>query len=170
MRRFQRPGRSAASVASPSGGWGAPFPTMPTAYWKPQYVFGARGCTRRTFMRARMRIRRSWNRHGAGQASPRSPPRGEGRPRLPAGRREEEQILKGYANGAVDYVVKPFSPETMIAKVRVFLEHYRREQHLRHEIALQQRERDEFERRERMARAEADAHREHLYALFMKAP
>src|SRR5438045_1296041 len=29
---------------------------------------------------------------------------------------------------------------------------------------------DEFERRERMARAEAEAHREHLFALFMKAP
>ena len=85
-------------------------------------------------------------------------------------RREEEQILKGYANGAVDYVVKPFAPETMIAKARVFLEHYRREQLLRREVAQQQQERDEFERRERMARAEADAHREHLHALFMKAP
>ena len=85
-------------------------------------------------------------------------------------RREEEQILKGYANGAVDYVVKPFAPETMLAKAQVFLEHYRRDQLLRHEVAQQQRERDEFERRERMARAEADAHREHLYALFMKAP
>ncbi|MGZ6124799.1 MAG: hybrid sensor histidine kinase/response regulator, partial [Myxococcales bacterium] len=31
-------------------------------------------------------------------------------------------------------------------------------------------ERDELERREQMARAEAEAHREHLYALFMKAP
>jgi signal transduction histidine kinase/DNA-binding response OmpR family regulator len=85
-------------------------------------------------------------------------------------RREEAHILKGYANGAVDYVVKPFAPETMLAKVRFFLEQYRREEVLRHEIAAQRRDREESERRERLARAEADAHREHLYALFMKAP
>jgi signal transduction histidine kinase/DNA-binding response OmpR family regulator len=78
-------------------------------------------------------------------------------------RREEEHILKGYANGAVDYVLKPFAPETMLAKVRILIDQYRREQGLK-------RQRDTFERRERLARAEADAHREHLYALFMKAP
>ena len=85
-------------------------------------------------------------------------------------RREEEQILKGYANGAVDYVVKPFTPEVMVAKVTYFLEQHRRERALKAEAAQRVKERDEFERRERMARAEADAHREHLYALFMKAP
>ena len=85
-------------------------------------------------------------------------------------RREEEEILKGYANGAVDYVIKPFAPETMIAKVRAFLDMYRHEQDLKREAALRARERDEFELREKRARAEADAHREHLYALFMKAP
>jgi signal transduction histidine kinase/DNA-binding response OmpR family regulator len=85
-------------------------------------------------------------------------------------RREEEQIVKGYANGAVDYVVKPFAPEAMIAKVRFFLDQRRRELALKEEAAQLARERDEMERRERRARAEADAHREHLYALFMKAP
>lgn len=85
-------------------------------------------------------------------------------------RREEEHIIKGYANGAVDYVVKPFAPETMIAKVRFFLEAHQREIALKREAQLRLQERDEFERREQMARAEADAHREHLYALFMKAP
>src|SRR5207248_86919 len=85
-------------------------------------------------------------------------------------RREEEHIIKGYANGAVDYVVKPFAAETMLAKVRFFLEQHRREQILRRELAAQKVEREEIERRERLARAEADAHREHLYALFMKAP
>src|SRR5690349_3247973 len=64
-------------------------------------------------------------------------------------RREEEEILKGYANGAVDYVIKPFAPGTMIAKVRAFLELYRHEQDLRREAALRAQERDEFERRER---------------------
>ncbi|MFL5457200.1 MAG: response regulator [Myxococcales bacterium] len=85
-------------------------------------------------------------------------------------RREEEQILKGYANGAVDYVLKPFAPEAMIAKVRFFLDQHRRELTLRQEAEERTRERDELERRERRARAEADAHREHLYALFRKAP
>lgn len=85
-------------------------------------------------------------------------------------RREEEEILKGYANGAVDYVVKPFAPENMVAKVSFFLSQHRREVALQREVAERARERDELERRERMARAEADAHREHLYALFMKAP
>ncbi len=85
-------------------------------------------------------------------------------------RREEEEILKGYANGAVDYVVKPFAPETMVAKVHFFLEQYRREHTLRGELAAQKQKREELERREEMARAEVEAHREHLYALFMKAP
>jgi signal transduction histidine kinase/DNA-binding response OmpR family regulator len=85
-------------------------------------------------------------------------------------RREEEEIIKGYANGAVDYVVKPFAAETMLAKVRFFVDQYRREQQLRNELASKRLDNDELERREQRARAEADAHREHLYALFMKAP
>jgi PAS domain S-box-containing protein len=85
-------------------------------------------------------------------------------------RREEEEILKGYANGAVDYVLKPFAPEAMIAKVRFFLDQHRRELTLRQEAEQRTRERNEMEERERRARAEADAHREHLYALFRKAP
>src|SRR5204862_202058 len=56
-------------------------------------------------------------------------------------RREEEQILKGYANGAVDYVVKPFSPETMVAKVRFFLDQHRRQLALKEEASQLARER-----------------------------
>ena len=85
-------------------------------------------------------------------------------------RREEEEIVKGYAQGAVDYVVKPFAPEAMVAKVRFFLDQHRRQLALKEEASQLARERDEMELRERRARAEADAHREHLYALFMKAP
>ncbi len=62
--------------------------------------------------------------------------------------REEEHILKGYAKGAVDYVVKPFTPETMIAKVRIFLDQHRREEGLKREAIMRSQERDEFERRE----------------------
>src|SRR6266478_9486965 len=80
-------------------------------------------------------------------------------------RREEEEILKGYANGAVDYVVKPFAPETMIAKVRIFLEQHRREKALLRELTQRRQERDELERRERMARGGRGASRASLRAL-----
>ena len=74
-------------------------------------------------------------------------------------RREEEEIVKGYAQGAVDYVVKPFAPEAMVAKVRFFLDQHRRQLALKEEASQLARERDEMELRERRARAEADAHR-----------
>jgi signal transduction histidine kinase len=84
--------------------------------------------------------------------------------------REEEHILKGYTHGAVDYIVKPFDPTALLAKVRIFVEQYTREQGLREEAALRLRERDEFKEREEAAHADAEAQRQHLYALFMQAP
>jgi CheY-like chemotaxis protein len=36
--------------------------------------------------------------------------------------RDEEQIFQGYAYGAVDYLVKPFNPQVLRAKVGVFVE------------------------------------------------
>jgi signal transduction histidine kinase len=41
---------------------------------------------------------------------------------LTASSREEQQIFKGYESGAVDYIVKPFYPDVLVSKVRVFLE------------------------------------------------
>jgi signal transduction histidine kinase len=41
---------------------------------------------------------------------------------LTAASAEETQIFKGYESGAVDYIVKPYDPVILIAKVRVFLE------------------------------------------------
>ena len=35
---------------------------------------------------------------------------------------EEERIFKGYESGGVDYIVKPYNPAVLLAKVRVFLE------------------------------------------------
>ena len=84
--------------------------------------------------------------------------------------REEEEIVKGYAYGAVDYIVKPFNSEALLTKVRVFLEHHRREQALKREVDLRASERDELHRREQVARADAEAQRERLHALFMQAP
>jgi signal transduction histidine kinase len=84
--------------------------------------------------------------------------------------REESHIIKGYTHGAVDYLVKPLDPEVLLAKVRVFLEQYGREQGLLEEAALRTRERDELRRSEHAARVDAEAHREQLHALFLQAP
>ena len=42
---------------------------------------------------------------------------------------DEQQIFKGYEAGGIDYIVKPFAPEILLGKVRIFLEmdRYRRE-------------------------------------------
>jgi signal transduction histidine kinase/FixJ family two-component response regulator len=77
--------------------------------------------------------------------------------------REEEEIIKGYAHGAVDYIIKPVNPDTLLAKVRCFLDRSRHEGNLR-------READESRRRERVAFAEAEEQRARLYSLFMQAP
>ena len=75
--------------------------------------------------------------------------------------REESNILKGYANGAVDYVVKPFDPEILLAKVRVFVEAHHREQVAKHEAALQL---AEAARRERELVAAAEEAKARLLA------
>ena len=84
--------------------------------------------------------------------------------------REESNIIKGYAHGALDYLVKPLDPGTLLAKVRIFLEQYTREKGLLEEAQLRLRERDEMEKREHEARVDAEAQREHLHRLFMQAP
>ena len=84
--------------------------------------------------------------------------------------REESQIIRGYTHGAVDYLVKPIEAEVLLAKVRVFMEQYTREQGLLAEAALRTRERDELRRLETEARADAESQRAHLHSLFMQAP
>lgn len=41
---------------------------------------------------------------------------------LTASRADEDQRIRGYLAGAVDYLVKPFDPEILLGKVRIFLE------------------------------------------------
>ena len=84
--------------------------------------------------------------------------------------REESHIIKGYTHGAVDYLVKPLDATLLLAKVRVFIEQYTREQGLLEEAALRTRERNQLEESERLARTDAEAQREQLHALFMQAP
>jgi len=53
---------------------------------------------------------------------------------------DERNVFKGYAAGGIDYILKPFVPEVLLGKVRMFLEmdRYRRElkQHSDHLDAL----------------------------------
>lgn len=42
----------------------------------------------------------------------------------------EENIFKGYKVGAVDYIYKPINPEYLRAKVKVFIELYKKNQQL----------------------------------------
>ncbi|MGK4003533.1 PAS domain S-box protein [Sorangium sp. So ce1036] len=56
---------------------------------------------------------------------------------------DEDRLYRGYAQGAVDYVVKPYNPDILRAKVAVFVElHRRAEQIKRQEAALRQLERE----------------------------
>jgi signal transduction histidine kinase/DNA-binding response OmpR family regulator len=83
---------------------------------------------------------------------------------------EDSHILKGYQIGAVDYILKPFTPEALRAKVRVFVDQFRRERTLREEAAQRAGERDAFQNCERIARLAAESQRQELHALFMKSP
>ncbi|MDY7226114.1 sensor histidine kinase [Hyalangium rubrum] len=63
--------------------------------------------------------------------------------------REEAAIVRAYESGAVDYLRKPVEPETLRAKVRVFVELYQaREALFRQQAELRMRERQVFELRQ----------------------
>jgi PAS domain S-box-containing protein len=77
---------------------------------------------------------------------------------LTAAGSDVEMVYRGYAVGAVDYLVKPLNPEVVKAKVAVFVELYRKSQQLRRqEVALREveRERNEARLKERDALYEA---------------
>jgi PAS domain S-box-containing protein len=62
--------------------------------------------------------------------------------------REATHVVEGYAHGAVDYLLKPFDPEILRAKVNVFMELHRRQETIRQQAALiHQHELRELERR-----------------------
>ncbi|MFL5351512.1 ATP-binding protein [Archangium sp.] len=66
---------------------------------------------------------------------------------LTARSRDASHVFRGYAQGAVDYVLKPFAPEILRSKVSVFVELFLKEEQLkRQESLLRQREREALER------------------------
>ncbi|HEY3197806.1 MAG TPA: ATP-binding protein [Nitrospirales bacterium] len=81
--------------------------------------------------------------------------------------KEDAHIAKGYAYGAVDYIIKPVLPETLRSKVSAFIELARRTAALRQknlqleaaEAALQERTRQLAERVEELARSNAELER-----------
>ncbi|MGQ0504344.1 MAG: hybrid sensor histidine kinase/response regulator [Myxococcaceae bacterium] len=70
--------------------------------------------------------------------------------------REDCHIVRGYASGAVDYLVKPYDPELLRAKVQVFVELFLREEKVREQ------ERDLAERQHQQARERTEQERENL--------
>ncbi|HYI01012.1 PAS domain S-box protein [Hyalangium sp.] len=61
--------------------------------------------------------------------------------------RDAAHIFKGYAHGAVDYLLKPFDPEILRSKVSVFVDLFLKEQQLQRQAALlRQRDREAMER------------------------
>jgi PAS domain S-box-containing protein len=84
--------------------------------------------------------------------------------------KEEEYVFKGYEVGAVDYMFKPFQPDILRSKVRVFVDLYRQQQQLkRQEELLREGERRELELRHRAELSEREARLEEIVGSAMDA-
>jgi PAS domain S-box-containing protein len=72
--------------------------------------------------------------------------------------KDEAYVFEGYSVGAVDYMFKPFHPDILRSKVRVFVELYGKEQQLREQSELlRASERRELELRHRARLLESEA-------------
>lgn len=75
---------------------------------------------------------------------------------LTAVSRDADHIFRGYQHGAVDYLVKPFDPDALRAKVSVFVDLYVQSERIKHQATLLAENARLYEQ-ERHARAEAEA-------------
>ncbi len=91
---------------------------------------------------------------------------------LSAMNRDDSDFTRGYAHGAVDYLVKPFNADILRSKASVFVELFlQREEIRRQAMLLVEHERNARQHeRERSYHAERQAERDRLHALLMQAP
>lgn len=91
---------------------------------------------------------------------------------LSAINREDSDFTRGYAHGAVDYLVKPFNPEILRSKVSVFVELFLQREEIRRQAMLlvEHERREQQHERERSQLAAQQAERDRLHALLMQAP
>ncbi|MFY0572115.1 ATP-binding protein [Archangium lansingense] len=83
---------------------------------------------------------------------------------------DESSIIRGYVEGAVDYLTKPFDPEVLRAKVGLFVELFEKDRQLKEKAVRLREEQAEMLAREHSALLEAAVQRARLHSVFTQAP
>ncbi|MEP7125303.1 MAG: PAS domain S-box protein [Byssovorax sp.] len=91
---------------------------------------------------------------------------------LSAINREDHDLTRGYAHGAVDYLVKPFNPEILRSKASIFVELFLQREEIRRQalLLIEHERREQQHQRERAHQAERQAERDRLHAIMMQSP
>jgi PAS domain S-box-containing protein len=82
----------------------------------------------------------------------------------------DQYAMKAYSLGGVDYVYKPFDPEALKAKVRVFVELAQKSREVKIQAELLQLANQDLERRVRQRTAELEKANHELRLLFQQSP
>ncbi|MBW8332057.1 MAG: PAS domain S-box protein [Prolixibacteraceae bacterium] len=83
---------------------------------------------------------------------------------LTANHFDQEEVLKGYSSGAVDYIIKPFSKQILLSKVNVFLDLFNQKQIIRRNSELLSESiKDLAKANESLKEREQKQHRERLF-------
>ncbi|WPB77984.1 response regulator [Archangium violaceum] len=89
---------------------------------------------------------------------------------ISAYQKDESSIVRGYVEGAVDYLTKPFEPEVLRAKVALFVGLFEKDRELKERAARLREEQAELLAREHAALLEAAVQRARLHGVFTQAP